>query len=301
MRVLSAVAGTSLLVVASVALAGPQLRGGVAPVPESPRPASKAPVDAYLNPGSGPQLYYEGQAGAEAIDDVHAAEPGPYTKVSFEVYEPTPASTFDADVTLYGNPFGDDSDLQPLAGPFTATGLTTGSQAVEIVFPQPIDTGPDLWIGVRFTSDTAGLLLNDTPTVGLSHDLYVENGRMYWFGGSPVANFALGLTSESVSTAVPPAPAVGGRLLGNWPNPFNPATAVEYEIDVETDAELAIFDGRGVRVATLVQWGGHRPGRFQARWNGADRAGRPCASGVYHVRLSLSGGGTVSRSMVLVR
>ena len=68
-----------------------------------------------------------------------------------------------------------------------------GRQIVSVPLPDAPVVGAHLWAGVRFSSTTAGLILNDTPAVGSSHDLYLENDAFLWFGGSPKANFALRL------------------------------------------------------------------------------------------------------------
>lgn len=102
---------------------------------------------------------------------------------------------------------------------------------------------------------------------------------------------------EERSRVQPAAHALGS----NYPNPFNPSTAIPYVIagagNVEVD--LAIYTTLGQRIATLVQ--GTRPaGRYLARWDGTDRAGQPVASGVYVARLN-AGGAVYTVKLVLTR
>lgn len=70
------------------------------------------------------------------------------------------------------------------------------------------------------------------------------------------------------------------RLLGNSPNPFNPATHIEFELAQPGNVTLRVYDARGRILRTLS-----RPalaaGRHALLWNGMDEAGNPQASGVY--------------------
>jgi len=86
----------------------------------------------------------------------------------------------------------------------------------------------------------------------------------------------------------------GARLLPNVPNPFNPATRLHYELARAGDVELAIYDARGNLVRAFVM-GAQDAGAHSVVWNGADQAGRPVASGVYHVQLMMRLGGDLLR------
>lgn len=74
------------------------------------------------------------------------------------------------------------------------------------------------------------------------------------------------------------------RLMGNAPNPFNPATSIRFTLAAAGPVRLDVFDARGQHVRTLVD--GFRPaGRHEVLWRGDDAAGRRVASGVYFCRL----------------
>ena len=109
------------------------------------------------------------------------------------------------------------------------------------------------------------------------------------------------LLQGSGQTGAPAAAAAPAalRLLGNWPNPFNPRTRIAFELPVAGDVELALFDARGRSVRVLIEE--RLPaGRHQVDWNGCDGRGRDVPAGVYYASLR-SAGDRDARSLVLVR
>jgi hypothetical protein len=94
---------------------------------------------------------------------------------------------------------------------------------------------------------------------------------------------------------LPPAVA----LAQNRPNPFNPATTIEYTLARGGPVRLAVYDLRGRLVRVLVD-GPRSEGRQWARWDGRDAAGRTVPGGVYLYRLEAEGR-RWSRSMSLVK
>ena len=87
------------------------------------------------------------------------------------------------------------------------------------------------------------------------------------------------------------------RLLPNVPNPFNPTTELRFELDLPGPVELNIYDARGFLVRNLVA-DEFPAGAHGVMWDGADRAGRQVASGVYQVRMVTSQAG---REVIQVR
>ncbi len=88
-------------------------------------------------------------------------------------------------------------------------------------------------------------------------------------------------------------------LHANYPNPFNPATTLAFDLPAAAVVRLDLLALDGTRVATLVS--GHRPaGRHAVTWRGEDARGRAAAAGVYLARLTV-GKQVQTRTMVLVR
>ena len=85
-------------------------------------------------------------------------------------------------------------------------------------------------------------------------------------------------------------------LLGNHPNPFNPATNILFETLDGGPASLTIYDLGGRRLfGTRFD---AAPGRSSIRWNGRDDEGRGAASGVYIYRLGTREGSATGRMML---
>jgi hypothetical protein len=88
-------------------------------------------------------------------------------------------------------------------------------------------------------------------------------------------------------------------LIGNSPNPFNPATQIVYELNKGSEIRLAIFNNLGQEVRVLVNKF-QSAGQYRIFWDGKDATGRGVASGLYVYRLS-SGNVSQTRQMLLLK
>ena len=90
------------------------------------------------------------------------------------------------------------------------------------------------------------------------------------------------------------------QLFQSIPNPFNPTTAIRFEVPAGGGTvRLRVFDVSGRLVRTLVD--GAVPGGMRsAAWDGCDDRGAPVASGVYFYRLEAPGY-TQTRKTALVK
>lgn len=76
------------------------------------------------------------------------------------------------------------------------------------------------------------------------------------------------------------------HLSGNFPNPFNNATRIDFELSVEADVHLGVFNLLGQEIRTLVSQPLSR-GSHVAIWNGRNQTGAMVPSGVYLCRLQV--------------
>lgn len=89
------------------------------------------------------------------------------------------------------------------------------------------------------------------------------------------------------------------ELKQNVPNPFNPSTAIGYQLAEAGFVRLAVYSVLGQEVRVLVNQR-QQAGSFTATWDGTDALGRRVASGIYLYRLD-AGNFTAVRRILLVK
>lgn len=87
--------------------------------------------------------------------------------------------------------------------------------------------------------------------------------------------------------------------LENYPNPFNPATEIRYQLPQAATVEMAVYNLLGQKVQTLVnekQAAGH----YRLRWEGRNAQGQPLPAGVYFLRMR-AGSFVAERKLLLLK
>ncbi len=113
------------------------------------------------------------------------------------------------------------------------------------------------------------------------------------------------LTTTQVTVAVDTASPVldqlpgAARLLGAYPNPFNPRTEIAFELSQAASCRLTVFDIMGREVAVLAD-GLLEQGQHRYLWQGTDAQGQAMPSGTYLVALR-AGSYAESQKITLVR
>ncbi len=77
------------------------------------------------------------------------------------------------------------------------------------------------------------------------------------------------------------------ELKGNYPNPFNPTTHINFSLKKAGKVELVIYNINGQKVRTLVD-GEMAADNHSVKWNGRDDRGNSVSSGTYFYRLQTS-------------
>ncbi|HXV14257.1 MAG TPA: T9SS type A sorting domain-containing protein, partial [Candidatus Krumholzibacteria bacterium] len=125
-----------------------------------------------------------------------------------------------------------------------------------------------------------------TPTVG---SMGPEDGR--WFT-------AVGTFRIKAPTAAETPPTTT-RLAQNIPNPFNPATRIQFSLAAREHVTLAVYDATGRKVRILVDET-RDAGTHEAVWDGRDGRSKARASGVYFYRLT-AGNYSETKKMLLLK
>lgn len=93
-------------------------------------------------------------------------------------------------------------------------------------------------------------------------------------------------------------------LLQNYPNPFNPETWIPYQLSIQSDVEINIYNSLGSKIRTL-KLGNKTPGYYiskseAAYWDGKDETGEMVPVGIYFYQLK-AGNLCETRRMVLIK
>jgi hypothetical protein len=97
-----------------------------------------------------------------------------------------------------------------------------------------------------------------------------------------------------------PAVSPRFRLDPNFPNPFNSATSIGFELAAAAPVRAEVFDGSG-RLVRLLSNGMRQAGRHSVIWDGLDSGGRHVPSGAYFCRVSAGGSENRTVRLTLLR
>jgi hypothetical protein len=103
------------------------------------------------------------------------------------------------------------------------------------------------------------------------------------------------VTPDAVDDAIP----AYTKLEGNFPNPFNPKTAIRFSLSSSEHVSLAVYDISGRLVKELVN-GQMAVGNHEIIWDGKSNTGSKAASGVYFYKMS-AGDYSATDKMVMLK
>lgn len=202
-----------------------------------------------------------------------------------------------------GDDFG--RDIFSELNAFETTTVPAGSFPTAYCVQKPVDPlleGPPV-SETRHFAWGVGMVREAWPSDGWVDALTSYNV----VGGSGYWPFAVGnwwefegqdASVDAVSGADDILPAIN-LLHGNYPNPFNPATKISFEMAAAGTARLSVYDAAGRLVRTLVD-GQRGAGLHSVTWDGRDDMGRGAAAGVYLYRFE-AGKSVQTRAMSLVK
>ena len=86
--------------------------------------------------------------------------------------------------------------------------------------------------------------------------------------------------------------------LANYPNPYNAATVIAYDLAAAAEVDIRVYNALGQELRRLYR-GWRLEGEHRVVWDGRDGAGRELASGIYMVAVRADGRGQLLRTMLL--
>ena len=87
-------------------------------------------------------------------------------------------------------------------------------------------------------------------------------------------------------------------LIGNYPNPFNPETKIEFSLTIAGKVDLVIYNIKGEKVKKLIE-DQMDLGFHSAVWDGTDYNGKKVASGIYLYRFKTTNIDQIKKMMLI--
>ncbi|MCC7261112.1 MAG: T9SS type A sorting domain-containing protein, partial [Candidatus Latescibacteria bacterium] len=129
----------------------------------------------------------------------------------------------------------------------------------------------------------------------------VRLGKQVAFTGNVASHLDLRRAPPATAKPVAQEAALPSHLMlePNFPNPFNPETAIRFALPQAGMVRLEVYNVLGQKVRTLLT-GYAQAGEQVVPWNGQDESGQVVSSGVYFCRLQ-AGEVVQARRMLLLK
>ena len=157
-----------------------------------------------------------------------------------------------------------------------------------------------------FSEPLAGdfTLLETSPCIDAGTEFYVLNGDTLvnlsaddYHGVAP--DMGAWEYVPAVATSNANQLPIAYSLAQNYPNPFNPSTTINYELPVQSEVSIVIYDILGQEVATLVSEV-QTTGCKSIIWNGTNKSGNQVSAGMYLYKIQ-AGHFSQTRKMLLLK
>ncbi|MCF7824299.1 MAG: T9SS type A sorting domain-containing protein, partial [Candidatus Marinimicrobia bacterium] len=164
-----------------------------------------------------------------------------------------------------------------------------GRESGGIIDPRPATTGPAYENVDTVPSDDFFTQTNFKGAFGSynwmsGYSWLAENGRL-----GHVA------TDEQFATKLPSS----SRLLGNYPNPFNPSTQIRFELSAPASVRLSVYDVTG-RLVSEMNMGNLEQGIQQIRWSTQSASSSQVTTGLYIYQIN-TGNEVLTGKMLLLK
>lgn len=132
------------------------------------------------------------------------------------------------------------------------------------------------------------------PSSGTGYYLSTQGNYLFTSFGQANSLVYRRLLSETIDVRQISSVVTDYALEQNYPNPWNPATKIEYSIPKSGLVTLKVFDILGKEISTLVDEN-QSPGTYSVNFQGAE-----LPSGIYFYRLQ-AGSYTETKQMILIK
>ncbi|MCE5249853.1 T9SS type A sorting domain-containing protein [bacterium] len=135
---------------------------------------------------------------------------------------------------------------------------------------------------------------------GVPCQFVIDNTDEVWVVSKNAAGYMASFNKNAIRTDVAARDEIPSAIAikGNYPNPFNPSTTIEFTLTESGRAQLDIYNTAGQKVRTLLTET-MMPGVYSAFWNGCDEYGKAVSSGVYFSRITMNGRSAAGRMLLM--
>ena len=163
-----------------------------------------------------------------------------------------------------------------------------GNTVQQKTFSRSYNFGSHFYSNVTYYAEDFGM--NSFVDIG---EYVTSNSTRYTLKGCVLNDSVYGDTSAPVDPPIPPSYSL--YLYPNFPNPFNPATTIRYEIPSKRKVNLSVFDSLG-RLVNVIINEEQSAGIYEYNFDGSG-----LASGVYIYRLFADTKLIDSKRMILLK
>ncbi len=145
--------------------------------------------------------------------------------------------------------------------------------------------------------------------VNVLNPRFIVRGNAQTLGNAPVSlSFSAMAAAQTFTDLLPAVKVVDAPAgneapasftLDNYPNPFNPATEIRYQLPEAVDVQIVVYNVLGQKVQTLVN-GKQQAGTYLVRWEGKNDQNQQVPSGMYFLRMK-AGKFTADRKLLLMK
>ena len=91
---------------------------------------------------------------------------------------------------------------------------------------------------------------------------------------------------------------VSTLLTGNFPNPFNPSTEINFQLSEQSNIEIIVYNIKGQEVKTLINTT-MNAGYHKVEWQGRDKFGNSVSSGIYFYSMKTADYSRIKKMIML--
>lgn len=174
-----------------------------------------------------------------------------------------------------------------------------------------VNPHPDVTLYSLYRSDTPGFSPSNENLIGATEECFFRDENvtgvqtLYYRVGveDDAMNHSFSeevfITSTDVNSRNQNEIPETYELGGNFPNPFNPATEISFQIPKDGNVKIVVYNVLGEKVKTLTNQN-YKAGYYHIPWRGDDDLGNSVFSGIYFYHMK-AGEYKASGKMILVR